>query len=354
MIGHRCSPSAAVHVRMPIAGNQLIDAYLRVVMLSLLCAFLVAATFRTTGLDYPVYLAEFLDPVNDLSSREFGYVTLITLTGQVAGFWLVLLISNATFLVCHLTVLDRTRTVMQSIAFLIYLAFIGLFLIYGSPRRLIAFSLITYVIVTMAFRPEVAKDRFPQHALLVTVAFTFHASALAFFPILVAYAYGKALFKKIKNLALIISLISLGVWVLYVTGLIDYLTYKIMYYAVDAATDPDGYLADVPSVTSGLLKRFFALCLLWLGTRHVPMVRRPALDFCLIETFLYGILGSISPVLAVIATYFSVGYLLPILLVRTSSGAVTFSSLLLLCAAAVYYVPTIIGLIQLFGGIYVE
>ena len=347
-------PQVSIQFSMTGKGLQLIELFLRIIVFGMLTVLLVAATFRNTGLDYPVYLAEFLDPINDLSSREVGYVTLITLVGQFSGFWLVLMICNVTFLCCHLSVLARTRTLAQSLSFLIYLSFVGLFLIYGSPRRLVAFSIITFIILNTAFNPEYAKRRFHLHACLVIVAFAFHASALVYFPILIAYAYGRALFIDIKNLAIIVLFVSVGVWFLYDSGTVDYLTYKLMYYAVDAATEPNGYLEDVPSVTSGLIKRFFSLCLLWAGTRHQPKIRRPAIDLCLIETALYGILASFSPVLAVAATYFSIGYLIPGLLIRTGSGATTFSGLLLLCSAAVYYVPTVIGLIRLFGSIYVE
>ena len=60
------------------------NALTRSITVVLVLVLLVAATLRTTGLDYPVYLAEFLDPVDSLSSKEVGYVALITLVGHVA------------------------------------------------------------------------------------------------------------------------------------------------------------------------------------------------------------------------------------------------------------------------------
>lgn len=329
------------------------NALSRAITLALLLVLLVAATLRTTGLDYPVYLAEYLDPVGSLSSQEVGYVALITLAGSIAGFWLVLLVSNMTFLVGHLTVLARTRTVVQSIAFLMYLAYIGLFLIYGSPRRLIAYSLVACIILAITFQPQLTKGRLPRYATLVAVACTFHASALVFVPVLVAYAYGRSLFTSVRKLIGFAVLAAVGAWLLYVTGVFDYLGTKLVYYAVDAAAEQT-YLADVPSVTSGLLKRLVALSLLWFGSQHAQQIRRPALDFCVIETVLYGALGSVSPVLAVASSYFAIGYLLPILLVRSRPGTVTIGSLALLGAVAVYYLPTSIGLVKLFGDFYVS
>lgn len=329
------------------------NALTRSITVVLVLVLLVAATLRTTGLDYPVYLAEFLDPVDSLSSKEVGYVALITLVGHVAGFWLVLLVSNATFLACHLTALARTRTVAQSTAFMMYLVYVGLFLIYGSPRRLIAFSLVACTILAITFRPQSTKNRVPRYAALVAIACAFHASALVFVPFLIAYAYGRSLFSSGRKLIGLMILAAIGTALLYYAGVFDYLAMKLVYYAVDAASE-QAYLEEVPSVTSGLLKRFVALSLLWLGTRHAPQIRRPSLDFCVIEATLYGALGAVSPVLAVTASYFAIGYLLPILSVRLRPGKVTLSSLALLGGAAAYYLPTSIGLVRLFGNFYVS
>lgn len=329
------------------------NALSRAITMALLSLLLVAATFRSTGLDYAVYLAEFLDPVNSLSSREVGYVALITLAGQITGFWLVLLVSNATFLVSHLNVYARTRTAAQCAAFLMYLTYIGLFLIYGSPRRLIAYSIVASLVLAMALEPQQTMRRIGRYGLLAAVACAFHASALVFIPFLVAYAYGRSLLGNGRRFVGLLFLIAGSCGFIYVTGLFDYLIEKIIYYSLDAAAE-QAYLEEVPSVSSGLMKRFVALALLWFGTRNSPHIRRPALDFCVIETVLYGALGSVSPVLAVAASYFAIGYLLPSLQLRTRKGGLTLSSLTLMTGAAIYYVPTSVGLVKLFGDFYVS
>lgn len=325
----------------------------RTITFMLLLTLLVAATFRTTGLDYPVYLAEFLDPTNNLTSQEIGYVALITAAGQVASFWLVLLVSNLAFFGGHFSVLLRTITATQSTLFLIYLAYIGLFLIYGSPRRLIAYSLIVYVIVAMTFQPELTKRRLLRYAAMVAIASTFHASALVFAPFLIGFTYGRSLFTSITKLITLLFLVVLGATLLHILGVFDYILYKLIYYSIDAAAE-QAYLEEVPSVWSGLLKRVVALGLLWVGTRREPDARRAALKLCLIEITLYGALGFISPVLAVTATYFAIGYLLPILCVQHRPGKMNLSHITLVTAAAVYYVPTSIGLIRLMGEFYVS
>ena len=325
----------------------------RAITMALLSLLLVAATFRSTGLDYAVYLAEFLDPVNSLSSREVGYVALIMLTGQLAGFWLVLLVSNATFLVSHLKVYARTRTLAQCAAFLMYLTYIGLFLIYGSPRRLIAYSIVACLVLAMALEPQQTMRRIGHYGLLAAAACFFHASALVFIPFLVVYAYGRSLLSSGRRLMGLLLLIAGASSFLYVSGAFDYLVEKITYYSLDAAAE-QAYLEEVPSVASGLMKRIVALALLWFGTRNSPHIRRPALDFCVIESVLYGALGSFSPVLAVAASYFAISYLLPSLQLRTRQGNLTLNSLTLMTSAAVYYVPTSVGLVKLFGDFYVS
>jgi len=182
-----------------------------------------------------------------------------------------------------------------------------------------------------------------------------HVSCIGvnFLPFFVAYAYGKRVFSGTLSFPLL-AFVLLTSFLLYDAGTFDYISYKLTFYAVDSAANPDGYLAEVPSVTSGLVKRFTALSLIWFGTRGIPELRYPVINFCIIETVLYGLLGSLSPVLAVAANYFSIAYFLPILLFQNFNGAVTTRRLILLSAAMVYYVPTSVGLINLLGNYYVS
>lgn len=326
---------------------------IRVILIATILLLLVAATFRSTGLDYGVYLAEFLDPVNSLSSHEIGYVALIMLVGQIAGFWLVLLVSNATFLFSHLKVYAETRTVAQFAAFLMYISYVGLFLIYGSPRRLIAYSIVSYVILEMAYEPHKSLRSIGRNSLLTASACAFHASAVVFIPVLVAYGYGRSQLSRSRRLFGLLVMIAGVCSFIYISGAFDYLVDKILYYSLYASTE-QAYLKDVPSVASGLMKRFVALMFLWHGSQDSPNIRRPALDFCVIETVLYVALGSVSPVLAVVASYFAIGYLLPSLQLQTRNGMLTMNSLTLMSGAAIYYVPTSYGLIKLFGDFYVS
>jgi hypothetical protein len=326
---------------------------IRFFLFATLISLIIVASARTSGLDYQVYLSEFIDPVNDLTSYEVGYVALIKFVAQISGFWLVLLICNSIFFGSHRVCLNQTRSIEQAFAFLVYLIFISLFLVYGSPRRLVAYSLISYIITVIVFQPKYVRKRALRHIILFAIACTFHMSALIFTPFLFAYTFGMDLSRGRALLTTIILTMFVGL-LLYGAGAFEYLTYKLTYYAVDAAADPAGYLSEVPSVTSGALKRLAALSLLWFGTRHSPQMRRPVLDFCIIETVLYVLLGTISPVLAVAANYFSISYLLPVLLVQNRSGAITTTRLIFLFAAMIYYIPTSIGLINLLGDFYVS
>lgn len=330
------------------------NSLIRVITTVLLCTFLFVASFRSTGLDYEVYLSEFLDPVNSLSSREVGYVALIKLAGKIAGFWVVLLFSNSIFFFGHLKTYTRTTTFVQFGAFVLYVTYVGLFLIYGSPRRLIAYSIITYLILAMVLEPQKTMQRIGLYFFLVAIASSFHASALVFFPFLIVYGYGRSLLRKRLRIIWLFILIVGCCGFLYISGVFNYLVEKITYYSLYAASE-QVYLEDVPSVESGLMKRFVAIALILFGTRNSPHIRRPAIDFCLIEILLYGSLGSLSPVLAVISSYFAVGYLLPSLQLNTRKDALTlnFNSLILMTGAAIFYLPTIVGLIKLFGDFYV-
>ncbi len=329
------------------------NALSRAVTFMLLFVLLTAATMRTTGLDYPVYAAEFLDPVNNLSSHEVGYVALITAVGTFTGFWLVLLVSNLVFFVCHRPLLHRTRTPVQCVALIFYLSYVGLFLIYGSPRRLIAYSIVAYVVQKIVFDPSALKRRPLRHLAFVAAAAAFHASAFVFLPVVIAYAYGRSLLHSRRKLGTLVLAALVVSGVLYASGVVDYLLVKIAYYAFDAASEQE-YLEDVPSVTSGLLKRVVALALLWWGTRGSPHLRRPIFDFCFMEAMLYGTLGSVSPVLAVVSSYFSLGYLLPLITIRSPGEMISRRNLAFVAATAIYYLPTSIGLIRQFGSFYVS
>jgi hypothetical protein len=318
----------------------------------LLFILMVAATVRTTGLDYPVYLNEFLDPVNSLSSGEVGYVLLIKTVGLFFGFWFVLLLANAVFLLSHMKLLARLLSVAHALVFLFYVSYLGLFLIYGSPRRLIAYSLVTMVILAITFDPSEVKQKLWKYMLIVGCAAAFHVSAIVFFPVLVVFGQlNRTAASGWQTAALILAGV-LGLYGLYAAGGVDYITTKILYYALEAAGE-QAYLEDVPSVTTGLLKRAVAIGLIWFGTRGFPASRNPAMVFCLIEIVVYGSLGVFSPVLSVVATYFAIGYVLPIMNMQSPAWSVSPRRLALIAGAAVYFIPTSVGLLRLFGDFYV-
>lgn len=323
----------------------------RYLSLLYLLAWMVLGTFRSSGLDYATYLEEFLDPVNNPTSYEVGYITLIEAVRQLGGFWIVLLIANATFLVAHLRVATRIVTWPQAVVFMFYLSYVGLFLIYGSPRRLIAIALISYCLLVLVFQREKFRANPWRYAVITGIAVSFHVSALVFVPVLVAYTYGMSLFRSTWRIPLILGVMAVVGWVLYAAGAINYIVIKIGYYLFNAASE-QAYLDEVPSVTSGLIKRFIAISLLWYGTRKLPEQRGPLLDLCLIEAFLYGTLGSLSPVLAVVSSYFSVAYLIPVLRYRRANETLSFRGLIFMTAGAIYFLPTVLGLIRLFGHAY--
>ena len=321
---------------------------LRCLSMLFLLAWMVLGTFRSSGLDYVTYLKEFIDPVNNLTSYEVGYVALMSAVRPLGGFWIVLLIANTTFFVAHLKVTARIVSWPQAAVFMFYLSYVGLFLIYGSPRRLIAFALISHCLFVLAFQREKFRAHPWRHAVITGVAASFHVSALVFVPVLVAYTYGLSLFSSARRILLIVGAMAVVGGALYAGGAIDYIDTKIGYYLFYAAAEQE-YLDEVPSVTSGLIKRFLAISLIWYGMRQAPGQRRPLLDLCLIEAFLYGALGSLSPVLAVVSSYFSVAYLIPALRFRRANEALSLRGLMFMTAAALYFVPTALGLIRLFG-----
>lgn len=324
------------------------NAAVRFISLIFLLAWMALGTFRSSGLDYATYLKEFNDPINNLTSYEVGYLTLMKAVRPLGGFWIVLLIANTTFFIAHLKAAARVVSWPQAAVFMFYLSYVGLFLIFGSPRRLIAFALISYSLFVLAFTREQFRSHPWRHAVITGLAASFHVSALVFVPVLVAYTYGMSLFRSARRILLILCATVVAGGTLYAAGAVDYVIVKIGYYLFDAALEQE-YLEEVPSVTSGLIKRFIAISLVWCGTRQTPGQRRPLLDLCLIEAFLYGALGSLSPVLAVVSSYFSVAYLIPALHFRRVNEALSPRALMFLTAGALYFLPTALGLIRLFG-----
>lgn len=325
---------------------------LRSISLIYLLAWLALGTFRSAGLDYDAYLQEFIDPINNLKSFEVGYVALIQTVGHIGGFWIILLLANLTLLAADLKGITRVVTWYQAVAFTFYLSYVGLFLIYGSPRRLIAFSLISYCLFVLAFHRKKFQMHPWRHAVIAAFAASFHVSALIFIPVLVAYAFGSSLYRSPGRILLILCVMTILGAALYSSGTVDYILIKISYYLFDAVAEQE-YLQEVPSVTSGLIKRFIAISLIWFGTSTLPEHRRAVMELCLIEAFIYGTLGSLSPVLAVVSSYFSSAYLIPALLYRRPNDELSLRGLFFLTASAVYFLPTAFGLIRLFGNEYI-
>jgi len=310
--------------------------------------WMVLGTFRSSGLDYDTYLQEFIDPVNNLKSYEIGYVALIQALHHLDSFWIVLLIANVVFFSAHRKVIARTVSWPQAAIFIFYMSYVGLFLIYGSPRRLIAFSLIAFCLFVLALEREKFHAHPLRYAVITGIAASFHISALVFLPVLLAYAYGVSIFTRPLRLLLLLGVIAAVGYAMYTAGAVNYIFIKIAYYRFNAGEEQE-YLNQVPSVTSGLIKRFIALSLIWYGTRKKPAQSSPLLGLCFIEAFLYGALGSLSSVLAVVSSYFSVAYLLPAICCRRANEALSVRALMFLTASAIYFLPTALGLIRIFG-----
>jgi hypothetical protein len=324
------------------------NSLFRIVCLLYLLGWITLGTLRSSGLDYSSYLEEFVDPVHNKINYEIGYLELLEVVRPLGGFWIVLLIANTTFLVTHLRAILRIVSWPQAVVFMFYLSYVGLFLIYGSPRRLIAFSLITYCIFVLTLNPEKFRMHFWRHALITGIAASFHVSAIIFVPVLIAYTYGLSLFKSVWRILLIAGVSAVIGRTLYTAGAVEYMVSKTYYYVYIASSE-QGYLDEVPNVISGLIKRFVAIFLVWYGTVSTPEQRRPLLDLCVIETALYGAFGSLSPVLAVASTYFSAAFLVPCLLFRGANEVLSPRGLLFLSAGASYFLPTALGLLRLFG-----
>jgi len=326
---------------------------LRIFSMLYLFAWMVFGTFRTSGLDYNAYLNEFNDPESVVSTYEVGYVALINAIRPFGSFWIILLLANATFLVSNLKAIGRVLSWPQAMVFMFYLTYVGLFLICGSPRRLIAYALISYCIFVLVFQPEKFRQHPLRHIVITGIAASFHITALVFTPIILAYSLGAKLYKSGWRILFTLCVLAFVGSALYFIGTFDYITVKIGYYIYYASMEQE-YLSEVPSVTVGLIKRFIAISLIWFGTRKTPEERRPMIDLCFIEILIYGVLGSISPVLAMASSYFSVAYLIPALRYRRPKEALSQRGLIFMIAGAIYFLPTSIGLIRILGHEYIN
>lgn len=308
----------------------------------LILVMLVA--LRTSGLDYQSYLQEYNDPSIAVSG-ELGYRALIVFLGKIAPFSVLLVIANLIFFISHAAVWKEARNGVAIICIFAYLFYIGTFLLMGSPRRLIAYSFVVPIIV-MTVRESGSKTNFWVRILL---AATFHTSAL----IAVAYFAAGKNFKELKagitwkRTILFFAGLLCAVFVIFYSGLYNFIFEKIYYYVVYAGEEQD-YLGEVPSVFSGMAKRAIVLSFLLFGAwRHSGKATRIGFRLIAMEAVFYTAGSLISPVIAVISSYFVIGYLLVALEVANSR-----STYLRKCSALVgcmfFFLPTAIGLIKLF------
>lgn len=316
------------------------------VMLNYFVIFLlVFFSFRESGLDYHAYMYEFYDPINNSASSELGYKLLIRLINPYFDFWLLLLICNIFFYIAHRKIINCLYEPIQVLVFLIYFLNLVVFLILGSPRRLVANSIVIYIIYN-----ELVKGGKNRNYCLAVLASLFHTSAIVIIPVIYF------LRKKITQWLSLVTIIKLifgffsVVVVLYFSGILDLIFLKIEYYLVYSIKEQE-YLKEVPSVTSGFAKRSVSFFLMWIAIRNWYNASF-ILKLCFVELFSYTLLGYFSPVLAVVATYFSICYILPFTM--SEYRRCNYSTkLILFLSVSVYFVPTIVGLIRMFGDFYV-
>lgn len=309
-----------------------------------LLVLVMLIALRSHGLDYQSYLEEYNDPSVSVSS-ELGYRALINTLRVVAPFSLLLAIANLIFFISHRPVWKEARNVISVVCIIAYLIYIGTFLLMGSPRRLIAYSVVVPIII-MTVRGATPKIHFWVR---LALAATFHTSAL------IAIAYfgaGKTVAElksaiTWKRAALFLVGLVVAVFVTFYSGFYNFIFEKIYYYVVYAGEEQD-YLGDVPSVFSGVAKRAIVLSFLVFGAwRSHGNASRVGFRLIAMEALFYISGSLISPVIAVISSYFVIGYLLVALEVANSC-----STYLRKCSALVgcmfFFLPTAIGLIKLF------
>lgn len=317
-------------------GNFLFLIFLSVLVL--ICAL------RTSGLDYQSYFQEYNDQTLSVSG-EVGYRLLISLLSAIAPFSVLLAIANVTFFISHRPIWKEARNLVAGTCLLSYVIYIGVFLLMGSPRRLIAYSVVTPIIIAIVRQQPVSYRSF----LRIFLAATFHTSALI---TLLYILVGKSINQLWRSLTwkrffLILAFIAAFAIVAFFSGLYDFIFAKFYYYIVYAGNEQE-YLADVPSVFSGVAKRAIVVTLLLFGVwRHKGHASIIGFRLIFIETLLYVMGSLISPVIAVISSYFVVGYLLVALEVA-NSRATYLRKFSAMTGCIFFFLPTAIGLVNMF------
>lgn len=303
-------------------------------------------SFRTGGLDYRAYYLEFIDPINNSVSSEVGYKFLVVVLHEIVDFWFLLLIANVFIYASHMDFIKHFLTFDKVFAFLVYFSYLSLFLILGSPRRLIAYSFVFTIIYNVFYYNRINARTY----IYPFLASLFHVSAIIIVPVVFYFRYNLKAYFKASSLLYLVFVLSFIGFFLYQVGIVDYILLKIQYYQVYALKEQE-YLNDVPSVYSGLLKRMVVILLFYLSIRKWAK-GKAIIKLCVMEVSLYFFLGLISPVLSVVATYLSSVYIFPFICPEYNSSSF-FKRCSLVLGAVVYYLPTIIGLIKLFGDAYV-
>ncbi|WP_165387848.1 EpsG family protein, partial [Vibrio vulnificus] len=234
---------------------------------------------------------------------------------------------------------------IQILVFLIYFINLSVFLILGSPRRLVANSIVVWIVYR-----EFSLGARNINYLYALIASLFHTSSIVIIPIVYFLRKKVSEWLSVSNLFKLIIACFFGGGLLQFIGVIDLIFLKIEYYLVYSIKEQE-YLKEVPSVYSGLAKRSVSLFLMWLVIRRWDKASY-VLALGLIELVSYTVLGYFSPVLAVVATYFSICYILPFTMIEYRRSRYS-SKIILLMSVMVYFLPTIVGLIKIFGSIYV-
>ena len=304
---------------------------------------LVIISFRTIGLDYQSYLREYNDP-SIVVSAEVGYRTLIYALSFFAPFTALLALANITFFISHRDIWKAAINPSSVLCISAYVAYIGIFLLLGSPRRLIAYSLVTPIIISIATGKKPGLSSLWR----VLLAATFHTSAI----IAVTYYFTSTTIPKLfdvkpkRALALTLLLAATAAISAY-AGLIDFIAGKIYYYAVYSASEQD-YISEVPSIWAGLIKRAVVISLLLCSVSprksHFIQVGYRIIT---IDVILYTAGSLISPVIAVVSSYFVIGYLL-VAIHATILNTNQYRKLCSLMACAIFFLPTAYGLVRIF------
>jgi hypothetical protein len=274
-----------------------------------------------------------------------GYRLLISLLSSIAPFSALLAIANLTFFVSHRPIWKEARNWVAGACLLSYVIYIGVFLLMGSPRRLIAYSIVTPIVIVIVRQQPLSY----RSLLRLFIGATFHTSALITLLYFVVAKSLKDLWASLswKRVLLILAFMAAFAVVALFSGLYDFIFGKIYYYIVYAGEEQE-YLAEVPSVFSGIAKRTIVVSLLLFGGwRQWGSASVIGFRLILVETFLYIIGSLISPVIAVVSSYFVIGYLL-IALEAANSRTVYLRKCSAMMGCIFFFLPTAIGLVNLF------